>query len=359
MKFRAANPADLRELRQGVNGNVDASQKLERRNVPLLADSYQRKFVYLRLSVTDRCNFRCVYCLPNGYQAAQVVEPELSIDEVRRLVTGFASTGIWKVRLTGGEPMVRRDIVEIAQAVSRVPGISQVSITTNGTRLASLAIPLRSAGVNSVNISVDSLDEDNFKKMTGTDRFQEVMTGVDCALDAGFEKVKVNAVLFRGSNDHEFSKFTDWVRNRPISVRFIELMRTGKNRELFQKHHISGGTVQLELLKSGWSPLAKSPGDGPAVVYGHPKYQGTIGIIAPYSTGFCNSCNRLRVSSRGALRLCLFGEKDESLRNYLSDDSMHPQLVSKIHELVSEKPATHFLHEGKYGNTWNLAGIGG
>ena len=324
-----------------------------------LVDSYERKFVYLRLSVTDRCNFRCVYCLPNGYEASGHIEPELSLEEVRRLVSGFVKLGVWKVRLTGGEPTVRRDIVELAQTVASVQGVRKIAITTNGNRLEELAIPLRKAGVTSVNISVDSLDKETFQKITGTDRFEQVLRSVDHALSAGFENVKINTVLLREKNDHELSNFIFWVRERPVSVRFIELMQTGKNRELFERRHLSGGTVQFELLRSGWTPLARKRDDGPAVVYHHPDYAGTIGIIAPYSQDFCKTCNRLRVSSRGALRLCLFGEKDESLRDCLTDDSGREELVARVRRLVLGKPISHFLHEGKYGNTWNLAGIGG
>ncbi len=324
-----------------------------------LVDRYKRKFVYLRLSVTDRCNFRCVYCLPNGYQGSETPESELSIDEIRRLVSGFSSLGVFKVRLTGGEPTVRRDILEIAQAVAKVPGIKKIGITTNGNRLAELARPLFDAGVTSVNVSIDSLDQEKFRQITGTDKLIHVLKGVDQALSLGFESVKVNAVLLKDCNENDLFKFITWIKDRPVSVRFIELMRTGKNGDFFNKRHLSGGMVQLELLKAGFTPAQGERGDGPAVVYRHPKYRGSIGIIAPYSPDFCKSCNRLRVSSRGALRLCLFGEKDQSLREYLTHDSQQSDLIYRIQSLLTEKPATHFLHEGRYGNTWNLAGIGG
>jgi cyclic pyranopterin phosphate synthase len=210
-----------------------------------------------------------------------------------------------------------------------------------------------------VNVSVDSLDSDVFKRITGTDRFEQVIAGVDEAVRVGFEAIKVNAVLLRETTQGELGRFMEWVKARPVSVRFIELMRTGKNAEYFSQQHLSGGVVQLELLKAGWTQMPRSSGDGPAVVYRHPAYVGSIGIIAPYSKEFCNSCNRLRVSSRGALRLCLFGERDESLRDYLQDDSSEDELIARIQELVLRKPLAHQLHEGKYGNTWNLAGIGG
>ncbi len=324
-----------------------------------LIDGFDRKFVYLRLSVTDRCNFRCVYCLPDGYQGPTAVEPELSIDEIRRLVSAFAVLGVQKVRLTGGEPTVRRDIVEVAAAVAAIPGIKNTAVTTNGYRLKELAQPLRKAGVTSLNISVDSLDPTRFREITGTDRFEPVMQGLERALELGYKSVKVNAVLLRGTNEDELSRFIAWVKDRPVSIRFIELMRTGKNAEFFEKKHFSGGEVQFELLKSGWKPVERNADDGPALVYVHPQYQGTMGVIAPYSKDFCKSCNRLRVTSRGALRLCLFGEKDASLRQFLSSDDLQDELVQELRNQVLRKPVSHFLHEGNYGNTWNFSAIGG
>ncbi len=324
-----------------------------------LVDQYQRKFSYLRLSVTDRCGFKCVYCLPNGYVAPPGKEPDLSSDEIRRLVTAFATLGVSKVRLTGGEPTIRRDIVELVHLISRIPGIKKTALTTNGSRLKELARPLHQAGLTAVNVSIDSLDRKRFSEITGTDRLEAVLAGVESALSAGFETVKVNAVLLRDWNDHEVAHFIEWVRDRPISVRFIELMRTGNQGDFFNYRHLTAGKIQLELLKSGWIQNVKHTTDGPAVVYRHPQYQGTMGLIAPYSRDFCKGCNRLRVSSTGGLRLCLFGEKDESLRPYLTDDSQHDELVARIQTLVMAKPISHHLHEGNYGNTWNLAGIGG
>ncbi len=326
-----------------------------------LMDSQQRAFAYLRLSVTDRCNFSCVYCLPNGYQPSleSRTEAELSVEEIRRLVAGFAQMGVTKVRLTGGEPTVRRDIVEIASAVASTGGVEKVAITTNGGRLAELALPLREAGVTAVNVSIDSLDAEKFRKITGTDRLGEIKRGIDRALEVGFENVKVNAVLLKDCNDVEVGSFMEWVRDRPVSVRFIELMRTGKNGDFFGQRHLSAGKIRLDLLKAGWTQAARSLTDGPAVVFEHSSYRGSIGLIAPYSQDFCVSCNRLRVSARGALRLCLFGEKDESLRPYLADDGDRGELMTRVRELLREKAPSHLLHEGKYGNTWNLAGIGG
>jgi len=324
-----------------------------------LTDSYSRKFVYLRLSITDRCNFRCVYCLPNGYQALPFQEEELSVKEIDRLMRGFAKLGVSKVRLTGGEPTLRKDIVEIADVIRTVPGIEKIAVTTNGYRLYELAEPLMSAGVNALNVSIDSLDRERFKNLAGTDRLEHVLRGLDRVLSLGFAQIKINSVLMRETAEGELDRFLDWVKFRPVTVRFIELMRTGKNTSLFESRHISGGIIQYRLLRSGWKQVPRKRDDGPATVYEHENYTGKIGIIAPYSKDFCTNCNRLRVTSRGALRLCLFGEKDESLRPYLQNDSDTEALQIRIRELLREKPISHQLHEGKYGNTWDLASIGG
>lgn len=324
-----------------------------------LADSHGRRFQYLRLSVTPACNFRCVYCLPNGYQRPAGAQAPLSVSEIRNLVSGFAAMGFWKVRLTGGEPTLRRDIVEIAHEVSSIPGIRNVALSTNGYRLAQLAAPLRAAGVNALNVSVDSLDAERFQKITGQDRLHDVLKGIDTAFSSGFSAVKVNAVLMKDLNDRDLDAYLDWVRRAPISVRFIELMRTGDNRNLFERHHLSAGTIQLKLLASGWTMRRRSEGDGPAVEFEHPDYVGRIGLIAPYSPDFCQSCNRLRVSSQGGLRLCLFGEKDHSLRHLLRFENQREGLIAAVRGLIGEKAATHYLHDGKYGNTQDFAAIGG
>lgn len=324
-----------------------------------LIDSFGRDFHYLRLSVTDVCNFRCVYCLPNGYQKPERAEEPLTVDEIRNLVAGFAELGLWKVRLTGGEPTVRRDFLELAAAVAATPGIRKVALTTNGYRLKQLASELRHAGITSLNVSVDSLDPGRFREITGTDRLDEVLDGIGAALKAGFETVKVNAVLLRDLNDADLEAFLKWTVDVPVSIRFIELMRTGENEELFRRRHLSGGEVKLRLLRQGWSLRERAPGDGPAVEFEHPEHRGRIGIIAPYSQDFCRSCNRLRVSSTGGLRLCLFGEKDHALRPLLQHESQREELIASVRGLMDRKAVSHYLHEGIYGNTGNLAAIGG
>ena len=321
-----------------------------------LQDALGRRFNYLRLSVTDACNFRCVYCLPGGWCPAPSEESPLSIDEIRRLVTAFAALGVEKVRLTGGEPSLRRDLPEIVRTVAAVAGVRRVGVTTNGHDLERLAGPLHDAGLHFVNVSVDSLDPERFRAVTGRPLLDRVLRGVRAALDVGLASVKVNAVLLRGLDAGELDAFVGWTRALPISVRFIELMPAGCDPAFFAAQHAPVGRVAAALELRGWAPRERAATDGPAVEYVHPDHAGRVGYIAPSSHGFCATCNRLRVSSRGTLKLCLFGDRDEPLRPYLQSDADAPALVAALERLVVLKPSEHHLDEGRHGS---LAMIGG
>jgi len=333
----------------------------ERRTLASLTDPFNRRFSYLRLSVTDACNFGCSYCLPGGYSAACSPVAPLLPAEIRNLVAAFAELGVSKVRLTGGEPTLRRDILEIARTISETPGIRTVAVTTNGYQLKKLAEPLFAAGVNALNVSVDSLDPDVFMRITGARSipFANIVSGIDEALLTGFRPVKINVVLLRGVNDSELTSFIEWSRTKPVHIRFIELMRTAQNGDLFARHHVSTAPIRERLLREGWIPKPREVDDGPAREFIHGEFLGSIGIISPYVHGFCASCNRLRVTSRGDLRLCLFGEADEPLRPFLRDSSQRGELIERILSALREKPRSHLLNEGKYGNTENLSSIGG
>lgn len=323
-----------------------------------LQDGFGRHLEYLRLSITDRCNFRCAYCLPDGCGGAPP-EPPLSVAEIGRLVRGFAALGVWKVRLTGGEPALRRDLVEIVRAVSSVPGVRRIGLTTNGHRLAERAAELRAAGLSSVNVSVDSLDPARFQRITGSPRLDRVVAGVEAALAAGLPAVKVNVVLLAGLGDAELDRFLAWTADRPLTVRFIELMQTGDNGAFFRRQHLPADAIHEKLEARGWRRLERDTTDGPAVVYGHGAHAGKAGLIAPYTPGFCDACNRVRVSSSGALRLCLFGDRELPLRPLLQSDDSAGELVTLIASSVRAKPATHHLREGSSGTTATLAAIGG
>jgi GTP 3',8-cyclase len=322
-----------------------------------LRDALGRDLHYLRLSVTDRCNFKCVYCLPNGCPKGSGEEP-LAAGEIDRLVQGFAGLGFWKVRLTGGEPTLRPDIVEIVRRIARAPGIRRVGLTTNGYRLASIAGELRDAGLGSLNVSVDSLDPERFREITGTDRLDRVVAGVEAALAAGIPSVKLNAVLLRGMDDGELGRFLAWTEKTPITVRFIELMQTGDNVVLFRRSRLPASEVREKLERLGWRRLPRDAGDGPAVNYGHPAHAGKVGLISAYADGFCDSCNRLRVSSVGDLKLCLFGEGKVSLRPLLGE-GRREELMDLVERSVTVKPQRHELDAGRCGTTSNLAMTGG
>lgn len=325
-----------------------------------LRDSLGREFRYLRLSVTERCNFRCLYCLPNGYRPDPAERaPELSLPEIERLAAGFDRLGFEKIRLTGGEPTVRRDFLEILGALRGFPRLRKVAVTTNGHSLDRLAGDMARLGVGGLNVSVDSLDPASFQAITGRGRLPEVLRGIERAVEFGIPSVKVNAVLLRGYSEKDLASFLEWVRTRPITVRFIELMKTGSNEDLFRARSMSGGEVQLVLRREGWTQRGRPSGGGPAVEFSHPEYQGRIGIIAPYAAGFCDGCNRLRVSSRGDLKLCLFGDGSASLRDELQLEDRGMAVAARVRSLIGEKPAAHRLREGNYGSTWNLASIGG
>ncbi len=327
-------------------------------NKTAIADNFGRTFPYLRLSLTDVCNFSCSYCLPDGYKK-EGCGSFMTKDEVLRLVQAFAALGTWKIRLTGGEPTVRKDFVEIATAINEIKGIRKLAFTTNGYKLPERASEYYEAGLRAINISIDSLRPDQFKKITGHHRLDEVLDGVQASLDAGFKSVKLNTVLLKGLNDNELDHFIDFVEDKPISLRFIELMQTRDNQDYFKEHHLSGSAVTEKLLERGWRTKPREEGAGPAQIFEHEKSDGTIGLIAPYSKDFCKSCNRLRVSAKGALHLCLFGEGGYGLRDYLQNDDQSKELQEKILKLMNFKRSAHFLHEGNSGVREHLASIGG
>ncbi len=322
-----------------------------------LLDPAGRRMEYLRLSITDACNFRCVYCLPQGWAGPSNTQDVLTPDEVETLVRGLVPLGLTKVRLTGGEPTVRKDLLELVERVAGVPGIGMVALSTNGWNLARQAQALRAAGLQRVNVSVDSLDRQTFAAITGRDLLQLVLDGVDAALDAGLQ-VKVNSVLLREFSHATLETMLDYVRARPVTVRVIELMRTGDNGPFFLQQHVPLDALLGELLALGFVPRPRQRGDGPAQEFVHPQWRGGLGLIAPYRKDFCQSCNRLRVTSRGELRLCLFGDGNAPLRDLLQP-GRQTQLAARVVSLLAGKPPSHHLQEERTGNACNLAQMGG
>ncbi len=324
-----------------------------------LVDRFGRALPYLRLSVIEACNFRCSYCLPHGYKAAPERPPYLERDEIARLLLGFAALGMRKVRLTGGEPSVRRDLTDLIAVAAATPGVEKVALTTNGCLLKQRAQTWRHAGLSALNVSVDTLDRLRFAEVTGHDRLETVLDGIELALSLGFNSVKLNAVLLRGLTDDQLPAWFNYLRDRPVSLRFIELMQTGDNPDYFQRHHVRADPIEQSLIVQGWQPLPRVVDAGPAREYMHPDYRGRIGIIAPYSRDFCAGCNRLRVTAWGDLRLCLFGGFGIPLRPWLQRDDQYEVLTSAIKAQLVLKQAGHSLHAGKTGLTRHLATVGG
>ncbi|WP_444994062.1 GTP 3',8-cyclase MoaA [Aliikangiella sp. IMCC44359] len=323
-----------------------------------LTDSLGREFPYIRLSLTDICNFSCSYCLPDGYQCESNKE-FLSIKEIKNLITAFAELGVWKIRLTGGEPTIRKDFLSIIKTIKSIQGIRQIAMTTNGYKLKQRVKSWVSAGLTHLNISVDSLDPKLFHSLTGHNRLQEILEGINLAQQLPIKRIKLNAVLLKNVNSHQFHQYETLLKNNRISMRFIELMQTGDNQKYFDQYHVPANELKTHLLSNGWTEKLKEVGSGPAIEYIHPDYNGSFGVIAPYAKDFCDSCNRLRVSSTGDFHLCLFGEHGFSVRHLLQSENQKAELKQTLCQLLGRKRKQHFLHDGNSGGTPNLASVGG
>ena len=328
----------------------------------ILTDNFGRKFPYIRLSITDVCNYRCTYCLPQGYKKKPGdMRAFMSGEEISRLTKALSELGVCKIRLTGGEPTVRKDFFDILKNMKQNSNIPKVTMTTNGYRLNKIADQLSEAGLDGINISIDSLNRETFKKLTGHDRLLEILEGIKILQKLNFKNIKINAVLLKGINDthQDFEKFGNFIKDNKIDFRFIELMRTGDNLDYFNKNHVSSKIFKDYLKKNNWIYLTHGKDNGPALNYIHPEYEGKFGLIAPYSKDFCKTCNRLRITSRGDLRLCLFGNTGISIRHLLQNDAQKEELVDHIVKQLHLKKESHYLELGDTGITPNLSSTGG
>jgi len=328
----------------------------------MLKDTFGRKFPYIRLSITDVCNFKCGYCLPNGYQADKSDNRKfLNINEIKRLAKGLSELGVCKIRLTGGEPTVRKDFFDIVKILKNETGIKKVVVTTNGYHLDQKAKSLVQSGLNGINISIDSLDRETFKNITGHDRLPEILKGIKNLQDLGFNNTKINAVLLNGINSSEkdFNSWSQFVKNNKIDFRYIELMQTGDNLDYFKKYHVSSSVFKNYLNKNKWIHQTLGRDSGPSLNYINPEFKGKFGVIAPYSKDFCKTCNRLRITSKGDLRLCLFGNTGISIRHLLQRDDQFEELKDLILKQLNFKKESHYLELGETGSTKNFSKIGG
>ena len=327
-----------------------------------LQDTFGRKFPYIRLSITDICNFKCTYCLPEGYKKTPGdTRSFMSGQEISRLTKALSELGVCKIRLTGGEPTVRKDFFDILNDMKQNSKIEKITMTTNGYQLDKIAKQLHQSGLDGINISIDSLDRETFKNLTGHDRLPEILNGIKILQDLNLKNIKINAVLLKGINDTEkdFETFSDFIKENKIDFRFIELMETGENRDYFKKNHVPANAFKDYLEKNNWIYQTFGKDAGPALNYMHPDFKGKFGLIAPYSKDFCKSCNRLRITARGDLRLCLFGNTGTSIRHLLQKDSQKDELVDLIISQLHLKKASHHLELGDTGATSNLSTTGG
>lgn len=326
-----------------------------------MSDSFGRSFPYIRLSITDVCNFKCGYCLPNGYFKAENKPGFLNLDEISNLVAAFTKLGVSKIRITGGEPTVRKDFFEVLRNIKSEHKINNLVITTNGYKLNEIAEELIATGINGINISIDSLDRNKFKEITGKDRLPQILEGINILQNKGFKNIKVNAVLLKNVNDslEEFQNWERFINNNEIDFRYIELMQTGDNLEYFKKYHISASNFRKYIESTDWKEISQIRDAGPSINYVHSKLKGKFGIIAPYSKDFCSTCNRLRITAKGELRLCLFGNTGTNLRPYLQNQNQKDELVELILKQLRFKKESHYLETGNTGITPHLASIGG
>ena len=300
-----------------------------------MLDSYGRKIEYLRISVTDLCNYRCVYCMePEGVPKRPHAEL-LRLEEIVELAAAAAECGIRKLRLTGGEPLVRPGIVELCRMLRAVPGIEELTMTTNGSLLPKLAAPLKEAGLDRLNISLDALDPRCFREITRCGRVEEVLAGLEAAEAAGFRHTKLDTVLLGGLNLDEIPALAELTRTRPVSVRFIELMPLGVGAAMPPERFASADCVLQALPEL--EPLDR---DGVAERYRLPGAAGTVGLIRAMSRRFCDSCNRIRLTADGKLKPCLHSEAEFSVRG------LHGEaLRAAIAKTIAAKPPCHQLNE--------------
>jgi GTP 3',8-cyclase len=328
----------------------------------ILKDSFGRKFPYIRLSISDVCNFKCGYCLPDGYKIDKSDNRSfINMEEIGRLAKALSELGVSKIRLTGGEPTIRKDFFEIVKIIKENSGIKKTVITTNGYRLDKITNDIKNSGLDGINISIDSLDSKTFKKITGHDRLEEILRGIKNLQKLNFKNIKINAVLLKGINDSEkdFNNWAQFLENNEIDFRYIELMQTGDNISYFNKYHVPSKKFTDYLNNNNWIIQTFGKDAGPAKNYLNPKFKGKFGVIAPYSKDFCKSCNRLRITAKGDLRLCLFGNTGINIRHLMQKDNQIEELKDLILKQLNFKKESHYLEIGETGLTKNLSTTGG
>jgi cyclic pyranopterin phosphate synthase len=309
-----------------------------------LIDPYGRRIDYVRLSVTDKCNLRCFYCMPKGFKDFEQPEHWLTHDEIERLIKAFTELGVARVRLTGGEPLVRNNITHLASRLTALPGLDELSLSTNAVLLADHASDLYKSGISRINVSLDTLDPDKFKKITGGE-LQPVIDGLIAAKQAGFSPIKINMLAMKNINDDEFQDMVEFCIKHDFTLRFIETMPMGITGNDATDHYLDLQTVKDQLSKSYELIPGIMPGGGPAQYTQIKNTDLRIGFITPISQHFCETCNRVRVSVDGTLYLCLGHDDKVELRPLLRNGISNEELKSVLVSAIGLKPEKHVFKE--------------
>lgn len=323
-------------------------------------DAYGRQMTYLRISLTDRCNFRCVYCMPASGMVFQPREEMLTDDELLRTIRIFARAGFHKIRLTGGEPTIRPHLIDIVREIKSIPGIDELSMTTNGLLLGRIAHDLKAAGLDRVNVSFDTLDPVKFKLMTRGGRLDLVWQGLQAAEDAGLTPIKINAVVLKGHNEHEVGDLAALTIDNAWQMRFLEIMPMEGVGQVYDESLITSEMTRaaLEERFGALTPISANPGD-PAVVWKIPGARGEIGFISPVSAPFCSTCNRVRLAADGKVRLCLLRDDELDLRDMMRSGADDAALERVIRAGIWRKPWGHGIAEGDRNTGRGMSQIGG
>ncbi len=325
-----------------------------------LEDKFHRRVNYLRVSVTDRCNLRCRYCI-TGPTCWLPKGGILTLEEIERVVRIGVGLGITKVRLTGGEPLVRKGVVDLIHNISKIDGLQDLALTTNGTLLAKNAQRLKDAGLRRVNISLDTMDADGFKRITGLDLLKTVWDGIEKAANVGFDPIKINCVVMRGSNDDQIEPLAELSRRQPFHIRFIEYMPIGIDPNGTKRHFMPMSEIRECVERRG--PLidvAPDKNDGPARRFRFEGAKGEIGLIGSMSSHFCSRCNRIRLTADGHLRPCLLADDQVNLINILRNGASEKDIVDLFIKALSMKKGDHRLtFSGSCTLRSKMTGIGG
>ena len=328
--------------------------------MPELVDKYNRHLNYLRLSITDRCNLRCLYCAPGGMLPKLAQDQILRYEEILRVVRIGVRLGISKVRLTGGEPLMRKGVYEFLKELVAIDGLSDISLTTNGVLLLENVEKIKAVGIKRINISLDTLKREKFKHITGYDLFDQVWAGIEKAYALGFDPIKLNVVALRGYNDDEFVDLARLSLTYPFHIRFIEYMPIG-NPQMRNSDYILAKDIQAHLSALGpLVPVMNKHMDGPAQRYRIEGARGEIGFIQPMSRHFCHTCNRLRLTANGQLRPCLLSDKQLDIRGPLRSGCSDDELETMFHHAVQHKHESHHYAPNSHFRVHDpMSGIGG